>query len=88
MASNQDEGRRQAMLEKQRKDMMDDIARQKEALQQVRNRVIRGADEGRHFNEILFKYRKPSEGAKPLLPDSPREPRAWTSSSRSRPSVS
>jgi hypothetical protein len=37
MASNQDEGRRQAMLEKQRKDMMDDIARQKEALQQVRN---------------------------------------------------
>lgn len=36
MASNQDEGRRQAMLEKQRKDMMDDIARQKEALQQVR----------------------------------------------------
>ena len=35
MASNQDEGRRQAMLEKQRKDMLDDVARQKEALQQV-----------------------------------------------------
>lgn len=38
MASNQDEGRRQAMLEKQRKDMMDDIARQKEALQQETER--------------------------------------------------
>jgi len=37
MASNPDEGRRQAMLEKQRKDMMEEIARQKEALQQVRD---------------------------------------------------
>ena len=35
MASNQDEGRRQAMLEKQRQEMLADVARQKEALQQA-----------------------------------------------------